>query len=52
MSFRSQEPVDNDFGIPGKSIKLTDPETMRALAHPARIALWQHLMLEGPTTAT
>jgi predicted ArsR family transcriptional regulator len=38
--------------IPGKSIKLTDPETMRALAHPARIALWQHLLLEGPATAT
>src|SRR5580704_4696174 len=52
MSFRSQEPIENDFGIPGKSIKLTDPETMRALAHPARIALWQHLLLEGPATAT
>jgi predicted ArsR family transcriptional regulator len=38
--------------IPGKSIRLTDPETMRALAHPARIALWQHLLLEGPATAT
>lgn len=25
---------------------------MRALAHPARIALWQHLGLEGPATAT
>jgi len=34
------------------SIKLTDPETMRALAHPARIAMWQHLLLEGPATAT
>jgi len=39
-------------GLPGKSIQLTDPETMRALAHPARIALWQHLLLEGPATAT
>jgi hypothetical protein len=52
MSFRSSEEVENEFGIPGKSIKLTDPETMRALAHPARIALWQHLLLEGPATAT
>jgi Helix-turn-helix domain len=52
MSFRSPEEVQNEFGIPGKSIKLTDPETMRALAHPARIALWQHLLLEGPATAT
>jgi predicted ArsR family transcriptional regulator len=50
MSFKSAEA--NAFGIPGKSIKLTDPETMRALAHPARIVLWQHLMLEGPATAT
>jgi predicted ArsR family transcriptional regulator len=61
MSFTSPEipadpperPVEPPApGIPGKSIKLTDPETMRALAHPARIALWQHLLLEGPATAT
>jgi len=52
MPFRSQDVTENEFGIPGKSIKLTDPETMRALAHPARIALWQHLLLEGPATAT
>src|ERR1700734_1146574 len=52
MSFRSPEEVENEFGIPGKSVKLTDPETMRALAHPARIALWQHLLLEGPAPAT
>jgi hypothetical protein len=25
---------------------------MRALAHPARIAILQHLVLDGPTTAT
>ena len=50
--FQIIEEVENEFGIPGKSIKLTDPETMRALAHPARIALWQHLLLEGPATAT
>jgi predicted ArsR family transcriptional regulator len=50
MSFKSAE--RNAFGIPGKSIKLADPETMRALAHPARIALWQHLLFEGPATAT
>jgi predicted ArsR family transcriptional regulator len=46
----SQEPRVS--GRRGKAIKLTDPETMRALAHPARIALWQHLLLEGPATAT
>jgi predicted ArsR family transcriptional regulator len=61
MSFTSpDDPADRSahpaaepaFGIPGKSIRLTDPETMRALAHPARLVLWQHLLLEGPATAT
>src|SRR6201998_3025713 len=61
MSFTSADPPEDApdhaveppaLGIPGKSIKLTDPETMRALAHPARISLWQHLLLEGPATAT
>jgi predicted transcriptional regulator len=51
MSFRSAE-RDPLTGLPGRSIKLREPETMRALAHPARIALWQHLLLEGPATAT
>ena len=61
MSFTSPEGADVPperpavppwRGLPGKSIRLTDPETMRALAHPARIVLWQHLLLEGPATAT
>jgi DNA-binding transcriptional ArsR family regulator len=53
MSFTSEEPPAHPLGeLPGKSIRLTDPETMRALAHPARIAIWQHLLLEGPATAT
>ncbi len=46
MSFRS----DEHAGL--TTVRLTDPETMRALAHPARIAMWQHLGLEGPATAT
>lgn len=33
-------------------IRLTDPRAMRALAHPARIAIMQHLAIEGPATAT
>jgi DNA-binding transcriptional ArsR family regulator len=33
-------------------MELTDPLAMRALAHPARIAIAQHLALEGPATAT
>jgi DNA-binding transcriptional ArsR family regulator len=33
-------------------VKLTDPKVMRALAHPARIAIWMHIGLRGPATAT
>jgi DNA-binding transcriptional ArsR family regulator len=40
------------LGQPGNPIKLTDPMMMRALAHPARIAIWTHLALHGPATAT
>src|ERR1044071_8458261 len=33
-------------------LKITDPRMLRALAHPARIAILQHLALDGPATAT
>lgn len=33
-------------------LKITDARAMRALAHPARIAMLEHLALEGPSTAT
>src|SRR5689334_14913099 len=39
-------------GALGSPVELTDPKTMRALAHPARIAIWTHLGLHGPATAT
>lgn len=39
-------------GTPGNPVTLTDPRMMRALAHPARIAIWVHLALHGPATAT
>jgi DNA-binding transcriptional ArsR family regulator len=39
-------------GTPGNPVELTDPKTMRALAHPARIAIWTHLGLRGAATAT
>jgi len=39
-------------GTPGNPLKLTDPRMMRALAHQARIAIWAHLGLRGPATAT
>jgi predicted ArsR family transcriptional regulator len=54
MSFKStdHETAQPARGLPRAAVQLTDPDTMRALAHPARIALWQHLGLEGPATAT
>jgi hypothetical protein len=39
-------------GMPGNPVKLTDPKMMRALAHPARIAIWTHIALRGSATAT
>ena len=42
-------------GAPGtltNPIQMTDPQMMRALAHQARIAIWLHLGLRGPATAT
>ena len=41
-----------ELGMPGNSVRLTDPRMMRALAHPARIAIWTHIAMRGPTTAT
>jgi DNA-binding IclR family transcriptional regulator len=39
-------------GSPERPLRLTDPRMLRALAHPARIAILQHLGLDGPATAT
>lgn len=33
-------------------LHISDPRVLRALAHPARIAILQHLVLDGPATAT
>ena len=43
---------DIEPGMPGNPVRLTDPKMMRALAHPARIAIWTHIGLHGPATAT
>ena len=46
------EPPPATAGTPGNPLLLTDPRMMRALAHPARLVIWQHLGVEGPATAT
>ncbi len=39
-------------GTPENPVALTDPRAMRALAHPARIKIWLHLIVRGSGTAT
>lgn len=38
--------------MPGNPVRVTDPRMLRALTHPARIAILTHLASEGPATAT
>ncbi len=45
-------PVSTEPGSPENPLRLDDPRMMRALAHPARIAILQSLAFDGPATAT
>ena len=45
-------PAAAPVGTPANPMQIRDPRVMRALAHPARIAILQHLQIEGPATAT
>ncbi len=45
-------PEQPEPGSPEQPAEITDPRALRALAHPARIAMLQHLALDGPATAT
>ena len=44
----SETPADQPHppGTPGNPLRLDNPQMMRALAHPARIAMLQHLVHE------
>jgi hypothetical protein len=44
--------MSTEPGTLGNPVELTDPRMMRALAHQARIAIWTHLGMHGPATAT
>ena len=37
---------------PQNAVRVTDPWALRALAHPTRVALLDHLMAKGPRTAS
>jgi DNA-binding transcriptional ArsR family regulator len=57
MSFTSQddEPATQHAAQPGtpeNPLEISDPRALRALAHPGRLAILQHLVLDGPATAT
>ena len=57
MSFASRDSEAADSPRPGPGnplapVEITDPRALRALAHPARIAILEHLVLDGPATAT
>jgi DNA-binding transcriptional ArsR family regulator len=54
MSFETAEDAgpEEPTSSPVDPVEITDPRALRALAHPARIAIMQHLILEGPATAT
>jgi len=41
-----------ESGRQEKPVEISDPLALRALAHPARLAILQHLILDGPATAT
>lgn len=60
MSFRSdderrdpgQRPEQRTDHRPERRQRVTDPRALRALAHPLRLALLDHLMTFGPRTAS
>lgn len=49
MSFGS---ADGQPPSADRPVEISDPRALRALAHPARLAILEHLILEGPATAT
>jgi DNA-binding transcriptional ArsR family regulator len=55
MSFAAPDEAAPDRTEPysaDKPLEISDPRALRALAHPARLAILQHLVLDGPATAT
>lgn len=48
----SATPREPEPGSLENPLEITDPRALRALAHPARLSILQHLVLDGPATAT
>ena len=52
MATPPAQPPPPAVGTPGNPLRVTDPRMLRALAHPARLAILRYLALDGPATAT
>jgi DNA-binding transcriptional ArsR family regulator len=52
MSFTVPDDGGAKPGTPENPLEISDPRALRALAHPGRLAILQHLVLDGPATAT
>ena len=54
MSFRppDERPDSADDHAADEPVEISDPRALRALAHPARLMILEHLIIEGPATAT
>ena len=50
--YAAPDPGEADSGSQETPVEISDPRALRALAHPARLAILQHLVLDGPATAT
>lgn len=49
MSFGSEQ---EEHGSAHRPTEVSDPRALRALAHPARLTILEHLIVDGPATAT
>ncbi len=56
MSFTSPDdklaPAETGDHAGDEPVEISDPRALRALAHPARLAILEHLVIDGPATAT
>jgi DNA-binding transcriptional ArsR family regulator len=50
------QPAEDDQPTPATAgdepVEISDPRALRALAHPGRLTILEHLIIEGPATAT
>jgi DNA-binding transcriptional ArsR family regulator len=52
MSFKSTDERPGSAENADEPVEISDPRALRALAHPGRLTILEHLIIEGPATAT